>query len=82
MVQVVYQTCQDATGMKECKTVKPSVGPSRRPCQITELRKELRLLKERWQKSVDEEKTALNQLHSVLRKNILQLRRVETIHKK
>lgn len=82
MVQVVYQACQDTFGVKEGKTSKPPAGPSRRQRQITELRKELRTLKKRWRKADEREKEALNELSSELRKNLLQLRRTETIRKK
>lgn len=40
------------------------------------------MLTKRWQKADDEEKAALNQLSSELRKNLLQLCRMETILKK
>ncbi len=82
MVEVVYQACHDAFGVKEGKTPRPPVGPSRRQRQIKELREELKTLKRRWWEASDEERAALDEISTATRKRLIQLRRAETTREK
>lgn len=82
MVEVVYQVWHDTFSAREGNTVKLTASPSRRQHQVREVWEDLRMLKKRWQKASEEERTALNQIWAEVRQNLIHLSIAEITRKK
>ncbi|XP_063080140.1 uncharacterized protein LOC134470047 [Engraulis encrasicolus] len=79
MSTLIICIASDRFGIKDQHATKTSTAPipNRREKKISQLRKELRILRSQYKKANDDEKAALAELRGMLREKLLTLRRAE-----
>ena len=83
MTRMTFEICKDRFGTKQQTRPEAAIsGPSRRQVEITNLRRELRQLRNQWKHSPESEKIALKVLRDETRKKLLSLKRAENLKKR
>lgn len=76
MCTLVISIGAERFGIKQPK-VKNITMPNQRGIKITQLRKELKSLRQQYRKATEEERPALTELHDILQKKLISHRRAE-----